>query len=79
MTCYKAFDQEALMKVLNNLESKHFGFEPEVTAKISKAGFKIVEVPISYTPRSHGEGKHMNFSGQLESLGALIKYSLLNR
>ena len=76
MTCYKAFTRPALSSFVSKLESKRFGFEPEVTARVSKAGFKIVEVPISYSPRSHGEGKHMNFKGQVESLGALIKYSL---
>src|SRR3989344_3892119 len=76
MPCYKAFTRPALSSFVSKLESKRFGFEPEVTARVARAGFKIVEVPISYSPRSHGEGKHMNFKGQVESLGALIKYSL---
>src|SRR5258708_966092 len=77
MTCYKAFDREVLDKVIPSLESQRFGFEPEVTAKVSKAGYKIVEVPISYQPRTKTEGKHMNFKGQIESLLPLIKYSLM--
>jgi glycosyltransferase involved in cell wall biosynthesis len=76
MTCYKAFDREVLDKVMPSLESRRFGFEPEVTAKVSKAGYKIVEVPISYTPRTKSEGKHMNFQGQIESLLALLKYTI---
>ncbi len=76
MTCYKAFDREVIDKVFSKLESQRFGFEPEVTAKISKLGYAIYEVPISYQPRSKNEGKHMNFQGQIESLLALIKYSL---
>lgn len=76
MTCYKAFSREALEIIKGKLESKRFGFEPEVTAKISRAGIKIVEVPISYRPRSVAAGKHMNFKGQVESLAALVKYSL---
>lgn len=77
MTCYKAFNKTALSSFLSKVESKRFGFDPEVTARVSRAGFKIVEVPISYRPRSHGEGKHMNLKGELESLWALIKYSIL--
>lgn len=77
MTCYKAFDREVLDKILPNLESKRFGFEPEVTAKVSKLGIRIVEVPITYHPRTLKQGKHMNFSGQLESLWALIRYTML--
>ncbi len=77
MTCYKAFNREVVNKVFPSLESQRFGFEPEVTAKVTKQGYAIVEVPISYQPRSHHEGKHMNFKGQVESLLALIRYSLL--
>lgn len=76
MTCYKAFDREVLDKLVPILQSKRFGFEPEVTAKVTKLGYKIFEVPISYRPRSGKEGKHMNLQGQIESLLALIKYSL---
>jgi glycosyltransferase involved in cell wall biosynthesis len=76
MTCYKAFNKEVLENVVPSLQSQRFGFEPEVTAKITRAGYKILEVPISYTPRTKDEGKHMNFQGQIESLLALIKYTL---
>lgn len=76
MTCYKAFDREVLNTFLHKLEAKRFGFEPEVTARVIKAGYKIYEVPISYSPRSSAEGKHMNLKGQLDSLKALIKYSI---
>jgi glycosyltransferase involved in cell wall biosynthesis len=77
MTCYKAFNRAALNSFLSKLESRRFGFEPEVTARVSRAGFQIIEVPISYHPRSHTEGKHMNLKGELESLWSLIKYSIL--
>jgi len=77
MTCYKAFSRQALLSFSDRLESQRFGFEPEVTAKITRAGYKIIEVPISYAPRNKSQGKHMNFKGQIESLWALIKYSLL--
>ena len=76
MTCYKAFSRPALESFLKKLESQRFGFEPEVTARVTRAGYKIIEVPISYQPRSHYEGKHMNLKGQVDSLKALIKYSL---
>jgi len=76
MTCYKAFSRKAIGSFVQKLQSQRFGFEPEVTARVSQAGFRIVEVPVSYRPRSHTEGKHMNLKGQLESLAALIKYSL---
>jgi len=76
MTCYKVFTQKSLQAVLPKLESNRFGFEPEVTAKLSRAGFKIIEVPVSYRPRTHRDGKHMNWKGQLESLWAVFKYAI---
>ena len=77
MTCYKAFDREVLDKITPLLRSKRFGIEPEITARLSKLNYQIQEVSVSYHPRTHKEGKHMNFQGQIESLWALIKYSLL--
>jgi|SRR3989344_1187619 len=76
MTCYKAFNREVLDQIVSKLESKRFGFEPEVTAKVSKLGYKILEVQVSYSPRSRQQGKHMNFQGQVESLLALLKYTV---
>ena len=77
MTCYKAFSRAALNSFASHLESKRFGFEPEVTARLAHSGYRIVEVPISYHPRGRSQGKHMNFRGQLDSLLTLIKYSVL--
>lgn len=79
MTCYKAFTAEVLKIFLDKLESERFGFEPEVSARIARAGYQIVEVPISYDPRGHDEGKHMTFRGEIECLWVLIKYSLLKK
>jgi glycosyltransferase involved in cell wall biosynthesis len=76
MTCYKAFNQRSLKAVLPKLEAHRFGFEPEVTGKLKRAGFEIVEVPVSYRPRTAKEGKHMNLKGQLESLWAIFKYNV---
>jgi glycosyltransferase involved in cell wall biosynthesis len=73
MTCYKAFDRAVLNKIVPMLRSQRFGFEPEVTVLISKLGYKIKEVPISYIPRNTKEGKHMNFKANLECLLVLVK------
>src|SRR5690348_10344120 len=56
MTCYKAFNRAALGVFMYQLESQRFGFDPEVTARIVRAGIPIVEVPISYQPRSAEQG-----------------------
>lgn len=57
-TCYKLFPRKALSGI--KLQSKGFEFEPEITSKLLKNGYKITEVPISTNPRGYGEGKKLN-------------------
>lgn len=72
-TCYKMFPREAVMKL--NLQSRGFEFEPEITAKLLKAGYKIFEVPITTNPRGYSEGKKLNtFNDGLKALITLIKF-----
>lgn len=70
-TCYKLFRTEVLKKI--KLESKGFGFEPEITAKLLKRKSCICEVPISYHPRSFAEGKKIKWKDGIISLYILIK------
>lgn len=75
-TCYKLFKREALNGI--NLECKRFDFEPEITAKFIKKGFRILEVPISYSPRTKGQGKKIKFSDGFSALKTLIKYKFMD-
>ena len=70
-TCYKLFKTGVLKKI--RLESKGFGFEPEITAKLLKRKLFIYEVPISYHPRSFAEGKKIKWKDGIISLYILIK------
>ncbi len=72
-TCYKAFDRELIQSI--DIEEKRFGFEPEITAKISKMGIIIKEVPISYYPRSNEEGKKIGISDGFRALHCIWHYS----
>ncbi|MCR5097694.1 MAG: glycosyltransferase family 2 protein [Lachnospiraceae bacterium] len=72
-TCYKAFRREIIQSI--EIEEKRFGFEPEITAKIAKRGIKILEVPISYYPRSNAEGKKIGFSDGVRALHCIWHYS----
>lgn len=58
-TCYKFFRAEIIQNI--NLESRRFGFEPEVTAKLARLKLRIVELPISYFPRRRAEGKKITW------------------
>lgn len=71
-TCYKAFKREIIQSV--NIEEKRFGFEPEITAKISRMHIRIKEVPISYYPRTMEEGKKIGFKDGLRAIYCIWKY-----
>ena len=74
-TCYKAFKREILENIV--IEENRFGFEPEITAKISKiANIKIYEVGISYHGRTYDEGKKINWKDGFSALRCIIKYNL---
>lgn len=71
-TCYKMFDAGLLKSI--PLDCKGFEFCPEVTAKVSRLGYKIKEVPIRYSPRSIEEGKKLRLRDGLKAIGTLLKY-----
>ena len=71
-TCYKAFRREILSTL--KVEQNRFGFEPEITAKISQLGHSIVEVPISYHARRYEEGKKIGLRDALSAIRCIVKY-----
>lgn len=71
-TCYKVFKSQVLKK--QKLKCNRFDFCPEITAKLSKQGIKIYEVPIHYNGRTKGEGKKIRWSDGFSALWTLIKY-----
>lgn len=76
-TCYKLFPREALRGI--KLRSRSFDFEPEITAKLLKKGYKIKEVDITTKPRGYEEGKklHTVRDGTI-ALWTLFKYRFIN-
>lgn len=74
-TCYKLFRTDMIQKI--ELKEKRFGFEPEVTQKISRIkGVRIYEVGISYYGRTYEEGKKIGMKDAFRALYCIIKYSL---
>lgn len=71
-TCYKVFRRELLERF--ELEQDRFGFEPEITAKLSRLGEQIVEVPISYNSRGYDEGKKIGIRDAINALWCIAKY-----
>lgn len=72
--CYKVFKAE----IIKNLELKEnrFGFEPEITAKISGKNLRIYEVGISYNGRRYSEGKKITWKDGLSAIWCILKYNL---
>lgn len=76
-TCYKLFPRKFLYEA--KLRSKGFEFEPEITAKLIKQGYKISEININTKPRSFLEGKKINtFKDGFRALWTLIKYRFID-
>lgn len=71
-TCYKAFRREVIQAV--DIVENRFGFEPEITAKISRMGIKIREVSVSYYPRTKKEGKKIGFKDGMRAIYCIWKY-----
>jgi glycosyltransferase involved in cell wall biosynthesis len=69
-TCYKCMKREILLNL--KLEAKRFDFEPEVTAKLLRKGYKIIEIPISYSGRI--VGKKIGVKDGVEAILTLIKW-----
>jgi dolichol-phosphate mannosyltransferase len=76
-TCYKVFRRSLIAQI--SLECRRFEFCPEVTAKLCRMGEKIAEVPISYTPRSAGEGKKIRHSDGWLAIWTLLRYRFIRR
>lgn len=74
-TCYKLFRAEILQGM--NLREKRFGFEPEVTAKVSRVPqVRIYEVGISYYGRSYAEGKKIGWRDGFRAIYCILKYNI---
>jgi len=75
-TCYKVFTREVADQL--HLKSSRWGFDPEITAKILKHGYRIYEVPISYYGREYYEGKKITWRDAFVVLWTLVKYRLVD-
>lgn len=76
-TGYKAFRGEIIRSMI--IETRGFGFEVEVTAKVAKLRCRVYEVPISYYGRTYEEGKKIGFKDGLYAIWYIFKYNLFVR
>ena len=73
-TCYKMVRRDVLRQL--RLEQNRFGFEPEITAKLSQLGARLRELPIWYQGRTHSEGKKIGWRDGLQAIRCILKYGL---
>jgi glycosyltransferase involved in cell wall biosynthesis len=72
-SCFKAFRREVLDTI--TIEEDRFGFEPEITAKVARGGWRIYEVGIAYAGRTYAEGKKIGWRDGVRALVCIIRYS----
>jgi len=76
-TCYKAFRREIIQRI--TIEENRFGFEPEITAKVSAMGVRIFEVAVSYNGRTYAEGKKIGWRDGVSAIRCILKYRVILR
>jgi len=76
-TCYKMFRKEVIKKIV--IKENRFGFEPEITAKISRKQYRIYEIGISYYGRTYAEGKKIGWKDGFRAIYCILKYNLWDR
>ena len=77
LTGYKLYLRDFFMN--NVIYSKGFEADHEITAKLIRQKYKIIEIPVGYTPRTKEEGKKINFFDAIKAMVAIIKYRFLNK
>ena len=75
-TCYKVFRREVMDGL--KIKSNRFGFEPEFTAKVARKGWRIYEVPISYSGRTYSEGKKITWKDGLKAVFTILRFRFLD-
>jgi len=75
-TCYKVMRREVIEKI--KLRARRFDFEPEITAKILKNGYRIIEIPIDFVGRKFSEGKKITWIDGIKALYYLVKYRFVD-
>lgn len=78
-TCYKVFRRDIVNQISKQLQANDFGFEPEVTARLSKIpSVRFYEVGVSYYGRTYAEGKHITAYDGIKAVGQIVRYNLFN-
>lgn len=75
-TCFKAFRREVVDSIKNRLQSRRFGIEPELTARVAKGKWRVYEIGISYYGRTYAEGKKINWKDGVAALWHVVRFNV---
>jgi len=75
-TCYKVFRREVIDEIGPKLAQERFGIEPEMTARVAHAGYRIYEISISYSGRTYEQGKKIGWRDGVKALWCIVRYGL---
>jgi glycosyltransferase involved in cell wall biosynthesis len=73
-TCYKVFRRDVIEAILPTLKQNRFGFEPEVTAKVARRGYRVYEIGITYSGRTYEAGKKIGLRDAFQALWCILRY-----
>lgn len=76
-TCYKVFKREIIQSI--DIKENRFGFEPEITSKVSRMKCRIFEVGISYSGRTYEEGKKIGWKDGVRAIWCILKYNVFSK
>jgi len=77
-TCYKAIRGDLARALAPTLTADRFGFEPEITARLARAGARIFEVPISYAGRTYAEGKKIGWKDGVAAFWYILRFNVFS-
>jgi len=77
-TGYKAFRRDVVLAIAPTLKSNRFGFEPEITAKVARGGFRVYETPIAYHGRDYDEGKKITWRDGAAAVFHILRFRLFD-
>jgi glycosyltransferase involved in cell wall biosynthesis len=75
-TCYKVFRRSVIQEIAPTLRQDRFGFEPEVTAKVARRGYRVYELSISYFGRTYEQGKKIGWRDGVKALWCIVRYGV---
>jgi glycosyltransferase involved in cell wall biosynthesis len=73
-TCYKLFRRHLLGQI--DIKQNRFGFEPEITAKVARRGWRVAELPIRYQGRGWADGKKIGFRDLINACYCIVRYGV---